>query len=136
VQSAVTFRPADRQKLADELIRFATDHRLPSSLINAADLCLEEHITNIINHGYESPAEHEIIVRLTVQAEQFQVEVEDDGKAFNPLNAPEVDTSVPMECKPIGGLGIHLIRRFMDDLEYRREGNKNILTMRKRLTDE
>jgi serine/threonine-protein kinase RsbW len=46
---------------------------------------------------------------------------------------PEVDTTVPLEQRPIGGLGIHLMRRFMDEIEYRSDGGKNVLRMRKRL---
>jgi anti-sigma regulatory factor (Ser/Thr protein kinase) len=51
------------------------------------------------------------------------------------LAAPEVDTTLPLEEKPVGGLGIHLIRQSVDALEYRREGNRNILVMTVRIDD-
>jgi len=60
--------------------------------------------------------------------------VEDDGKPFDPTQAPVVDTSLPLEKKPIGGLGIHLIRRAMDEMSYRRQANRNVLRMVKRLS--
>jgi hypothetical protein len=56
-----------------------------------------------------------------------------NGKPFNPLKNPEVNTAIPLEQRPVGGLGIHLMRRFMDELEYRRESGQNVLTMRKHL---
>ena len=57
----------------------------------------------------------------------------DDGKALNPLEKEEVDTTRSVEEKPIGGLGIHFARKLLDGLEYKRKANKNLLTMRKKL---
>jgi anti-sigma regulatory factor (Ser/Thr protein kinase) len=131
----VRFKPAERRRLVDALQDFAASAQLPPEVVHAADLSLEEHITNVIDYGYTDPDKHEIIVRLQTLGNELVVEVEDDGVPFNPLDHPEVDTSLDMEEKPIGGLGIHLIRRFMDDLSYRYEGRKNILTLRKRLTE-
>jgi len=62
----------------------------------------------------------------------FVVEVSDNGKPFNPLDHPEPDLNQPLEERPIGGLGIHLIRKFVDQLAYRRDAGRNILTLRKR----
>jgi len=61
------------------------------------------------------------------------VEVEDDGRQFNPLELPEPDLEKKLEERPIGGLGIHLVRNLMDELEYRRTHNKNILIMKKKI---
>lgn len=115
------------------LREFATRAQLPTSVVHAADLSLEEHITNVINYGFADPEHHEIKVCFGVEGGDLVVQVEDDGQPFNPLDRPEVDTSLDLADKPIGGLGIHLMRRFMDQLSYRYEGSKNVLTMRKRL---
>jgi anti-sigma regulatory factor (Ser/Thr protein kinase) len=96
-------------------------------------LCLEEHITNVIQYGFGDSGLHEIVVSLALDQDCLVVEVKDDGKAFDPLKNPEVNTSVPLEKRPVGGLGIHLMRRFMDELKYRRTSGQNVLTMRKRL---
>ena len=56
--------------------------------------------------------------------------MEDDGRPFNPLNVPEPDTKQLLEVRPIGGLGIHLVRKLIDELEYRRQNDKNILIMK------
>jgi len=112
---------------------FAQANQLPSSVVQAADLCLEEHITNVINYGYQDDKAHQILVRFTIENNSMVIEVEDDARPYNPLARGAVDTSVPLGEKPIGGLGIHLMRSFMDELNYRREANANILQMRKRL---
>jgi anti-sigma regulatory factor (Ser/Thr protein kinase) len=132
VEIVLTNEPRDRQRLVSALKTFAREQHLPDAVRHAADLALEEHLTNIVRYGYGDARPHEILVRFEIEADLLMIQVEDDGKPFNPLQRPEVDTSVPLEKKPIGGLGIHLIRQFMDQVQYRREGEKNVLTMRKR----
>jgi anti-sigma regulatory factor (Ser/Thr protein kinase) len=133
LQAVLKFKPSERRSVVDALNDFARSANLPGSVVQAADLCLEEHLTNVINYGLQDTPTQEILVRLALENGELIVEVRDAGKAFDPLQRAEVDTSVPLENKPIGGLGIHLMRRFMDDLQYRRESGQNILTMRKRL---
>lgn len=125
--------PGQKAALLIALEEFAQKHDLPASVRRAADLAIEEHLTNIIRYAYEDALPHDILVRFGFEKGCFCIEVEDDGKPFNPLQRPEVDTSVPLDAKPVGGLGIHLIRRFMDSVDYRREGCKNILRMCKLL---
>ena len=57
----------------------------------------------------------------------------DEGIAFNPLNKKDPDISLKAEDREIGGLGIYMVKKSMDDVTYQREGNKNILTIRKRI---
>ena len=125
-------QPREKQKVVQALEQFGRDHQLPAEILQAADLALEEHLTNLMTYGFADTTEHQIEVRFALGS-HFVIEVEDDGTPFNPLQAPEVDTTVPLEQRPIGGLGIHLMRRFMDEIEYHSEGGKNILRMRKRL---
>ena len=126
-------KPEEGARLLQALEAFAAEHRLPAKVRQAADLALEEHLTNVRKYAYTDAAPHEIHIRLSCDERALHVEVEDDGRAFNPLEAPHVDTSVPLEQRSIGGLGIHLLRQFMDELDYRREGSRNILRMTKRL---
>ena len=105
----------------------------PPDLVYQVDLVLEELIVNTVNYGYDDDARHEIEVTLTSDEDVFTVEIIDDGHAFNPLkDAPEPDLDAGIEDRPIGGLGIHLMRVMMDDVHYRREENKNHLTLIKR----
>lgn len=133
MQVVLTNQPKEKRKVLEALQKFARDHRLPEKVVQAADLSLEEHLTNVMNYAFADSQVHEIRVRLELTGGGLQIEVEDDGKPFNPLEHPGPDLTVPLEKRPIGGLGIHLIRSFMDELDYRREGTRNIFQMRKRL---
>ena len=133
MEIVLTNRPEEKPRLLRALEAFAAEHRLPAKVLQAADLALEEHLTNVSKYAYADTALHEIRVRLSSDERALVVEVEDDGRAFNPLEAPPVDTSIPLEERSIGGLGIHLMRRFMDTLDYRRESGRNILRMTKHL---
>jgi anti-sigma regulatory factor (Ser/Thr protein kinase) len=126
-------QPEERRRLLMALEGFAREEQLTAKALQAADLALEEHLTNVWKYGFADTAEHEIRVRLRREGGLLRIEVEDDGRAYNPLERPPVDTSVPLEEREVGGLGIHLMRQFMDELDYRREGGRNILSMTKRL---
>jgi anti-sigma regulatory factor (Ser/Thr protein kinase) len=132
LQIVLKNQPREKQKVVQALEQFGRDHQLPAAVVQAADLALEEHLTNLMNYGFADNREHQIKVRFSM-ASHFIIEVEDDGPPFNPLQLPAVDTTMPLERRPIGGLGIHLMRRFMDEIEYHSEGGKNVLRMRKRL---
>jgi anti-sigma regulatory factor (Ser/Thr protein kinase) len=124
-------RPAELERLSQAVEAYAEAHRLPPAILHAVNLCLDEVVTNIISYGYEDQADHQIMVRLSLRAGELTIEIEDDGKPFNPLTAPEPDLYKPMEERPIGGLGIHLLRKVMDDMEYRRQQDRNVLILRK-----
>ena len=120
--------------LAERVERFGAEQRLPASVVNALNVALDEAVSNAINHGYEAGAPGEIAVRLRRDADRVEVEVEDDGRPFDPLQAPPPDLSLPLERRPIGGLGIHLIRNLMDEVSYARIGGRNVLKMVKHLS--
>jgi len=126
-------QPEELPRLRRALEDFAREHALPERAVQAADLALEEHLTNVLAYAYADQAAHDILIRLAIEGRSLQIEVADDGRPFNPLSRPAPDTSLPLDHRPPGGLGIHLIRQFMDELDYRREADRNILRMRKRL---
>jgi sigma-B regulation protein RsbU (phosphoserine phosphatase) len=127
-------RSSELQRLASELERFAQNHRIPEPDIHAFSLSLDELVTNTIAYGYDDQGPHEILVRLTLANGRLSAEVEDDGRPFNPLTAPQPDLTSAVEDRPVGGLGIHLVRSLMDHVDYRRESGKNHLLMRKQLS--
>ena len=133
VELILTNEPDDRKRLHSALEEFAAEHSISAKALRAADLALEEYLTNVFTHGFEQRGAHAAVIRMAVDAPWLKIEVEDEGKPFNPLEHPKVDTTKPLAEKEIGGLGIHLMRQFMDDLDYRRSGRTNLLTMRKRL---
>jgi sigma-B regulation protein RsbU (phosphoserine phosphatase) len=127
-------RTAELQRLASEVERFAQSHRIPDTDLQALSLALDEVITNVIGYGYDDQGPHEILVRLTLANGRMSAEVEDDGRPFNPLTAPHPDLTSSVEDRPVGGLGIHLVRSLMEQVDYRRESGKNHLIMSKRLS--
>lgn len=121
------------ERLHDAVAELGEAGNWSPDLVYQVDLVLEELIVNTVNYGYDDDASHEIEVTLISDEDVFTVEIIDDGHAFNPLNdAPEPDLDLGIEDRPIGGLGIHLMRVMMDDVHYRREQNKNHLTLIKR----
>ena len=98
------------------------------------NLALEEIVTNIINHGYEGKEEYSISIRFTLEKHNMRIQIKDWAPAFNPLDLPEPDDiDKPIEERNSGGLGIHLVKKFTDNFNYRRSDNKNIVTLIKSL---
>jgi phosphoserine phosphatase RsbU/P len=114
------------------LTEFGRQHGLAHNVVHDLNLALEEILTNIISYGYTDSREHEIGVRVSMQPGEVKAEVEDDGQPFNPLDMPEPDTAKSLEERTIGGLGIHLVRKLMDGLEYKRQADSNLLTLKKK----
>ncbi len=115
------------------LDRFAAEHGVPPQWNTPLHLALEEHLTNIVAHGFKPGQAGTIWVRFAKEPTAILIEIEDDAGAFNPTEAPEVNTALPLDAKPLGGLGVHILRKSVDELEYRRTRDRNVLTIRKRL---
>ncbi len=105
----------------------------PSDFAFQVALVLEELIVNIVNYGHDDDASHEIEIALTSAADALTIEIADDGRAFNPLSESlEPNLEIGLEDRPVGGIGLHLVRAMVDDLHYRREHGRNHLTLIKR----
>lgn len=103
----------------------------PDEVIFAVELTLEEMITNTIKYGYRDEGMHHIDVGIRLGAGKVSVEICDEGEAFDPFSQEEPDTSLPAEERPVGGLGIHLVKNMLDSCHYAREGGKNIVRVEK-----
>ena len=128
-------RLAEIGKAVDRIEVFGAAHGLSPEVVFKVNLALEEVVANIISHAYDNEDEHQIAIRVALDGDGVSVRVEDDGRAFNPLDAPRPDLGLDLAERPIGGLGVHIVRSVMDALEYRREDGRNILIMRKRTGD-
>ncbi|MCU0559298.1 MAG: ATP-binding protein [Desulfobacterales bacterium] len=124
---------SELQTLGRRLESIGVDLKLSKRCLFELNLALDELFTNIISYGYGDGHEHRIEVTLQADERMLNVTIEDDGVAFNPVErqAPCLPHSVD-DCR-VGGLGIHLIRNLMDEVCYRREGQKNILTLKKKI---
>ncbi len=114
--------------LLEQLVK---EWKIPQKVSFQINLALEEMVTNIINYGYKEKSSHTITLSFILHGNVIIIQIEDDGRAFNPLTAPEPDTTEPAEKRKIGGLGIHLVKELMDTVTYARKNDKNILTIQK-----
>jgi serine phosphatase RsbU (regulator of sigma subunit)/anti-sigma regulatory factor (Ser/Thr protein kinase) len=123
--------------LAEAVEGFLEREKLPAKLAFQLNLVLDELLTNTINYGFAKdprpPSERHIEVILRRDGKDLVMVLEDDAAAFNPLDAPPPDLDKSLEERRIGGLGIHLVRKTMDELHYERDGRMNRLTLRKHL---
>ncbi|HCE44972.1 MAG TPA: serine/threonine protein phosphatase [Lentisphaeria bacterium] len=104
---------------------------LPPQLVMELNLVLEEWIVNVISYAYADKSEHAIELRIWRDNDQLRLEIEDDGRPFDPTVQAEVDTTMSLEHRKIGGLGIHFIKKTMDRFMYRRDNGRNIVTVGK-----
>jgi anti-sigma regulatory factor (Ser/Thr protein kinase) len=109
---------------------------LAQKTVFAITLAIEEIFTNIVSYGFKDDHDHVIVVTLNREDGTLVIRIEDDGEPFNPENARKPDVNCPLEESKIGGLGIHLAKKMMDEFEYERRRNKNIITMKKYLLKE
>jgi serine/threonine-protein kinase RsbW len=94
-------------------------------------VAFEELVRNVMRHTYgESDPTREIDVELREEETSIFFSVVDNGPAFDPTAAPEVDTHAPAEDREEGGLGIHLVRGMVSEIGYERRGDRNIVTVR------
>ena len=99
------------------------------ALVGKVNLVLEELAMNTINHGHDGGL-HEISITFNSTDDALTIDIVDDGKPFDPLtDAPMPDVNAPLHERPIGGLGVFLVRKLMDELTYRREEGRNHLTL-------
>lgn len=102
---------------------------LPADWEMRINLAIEEAVVNVMQYAFDDREEHEICLEAERKDNVFTLTVSDGGRAFNPLEAPEADTTLNAEEREIGGLGIHLIRSLADEVTYRRESGRNVLSL-------
>ena len=113
-----------------EFVREGTlEASLPETLIGEVDLMVEEIFVNVCRHAYPDSAPGVVAVTYWVPAAgELKIEVADQGVEFNPLTAESADVTSDLEDRPVGGLGIFLVKTLAASLTYRREGGWNRLT--------
>lgn len=111
------------------LERFLEDRRVPADVSFSASLVLEEVTTNVIKYSYEDTKDHEILLQAHLDKGCLVLSFTDDGREFDPRRAASPDFEKPLEERPIGGLGIHLLRNLAERMDYRRLEGKNTLTV-------
>lgn len=125
----VANRVEELARIAAAVEELAEQENWPPDFLFKVNLVLEEFGINIMNYGYDDDG-HDFQINLTAEADTVTIEFIDDGKPFNPLeDNPEADTQTNVDDRPIGGLGLFLIKEMTEDFSYRREDSRNHSTM-------
>lgn len=108
---------------------------LSTAFVMSLNLVLEEAVSNIIFYAYAGKNEEDgVDITLTLEQGMLTAVVRDHGIPFDPTSREDPDIMLAVEERPIGGLGIFLIKKIMDEVSYHREDGQNIFVMRKRIT--
>ncbi len=105
---------------------------LDMSLTMSLNLAIEEAVVNVMDYAYSEGQRGDVDIEVTADQQWLTFVISDTGIAFDPTAKEDVDTTLSAEERPIGGLGIFLVRQLMDVIDYKREGDKNVLTLRKK----
>lgn len=119
--------PAISLRLEEALLSYGFT---PEEILDT-QLAVEELITNIAVHGYHGTG-GPVTVSCSLEDNSAVIQLVDSAPAFDPLSMPEPDIDAGVSDRKIGGLGIYLVRQVMDDISYRFEDGKNILTLKKK----
>lgn len=128
--------PNERERLrdlTDALDTVLANNGIDRAVIDDVRLVTEEVVANAMDHGFEAGLQHECIVEVRVAGGLLALEFRDDGRPFDPLQAEDPDLDADIADRPIGGLGVHLIRALAERVEYRHDGRHNILGVTLRL---
>lgn len=111
------------------LAALMTDWAVPPKASFAVDLVLNEAVTNVISHAFSDGTSHAIRIALTDTQESVKIEIEDDGRPFDPLSAPAMAAPTDLEHASVGGRGIHLLRSYSDEQHYAYSSGLNRLSL-------
>ena len=122
--------------LADKIDELAEEWELSPALAMNMNLVIEEAVSNIIFYAFNDDNKHEIRISISLENSSLTIKIIDDGIPFNPLAQQQPNITLPAEERPVGGLGIFLISQIMDEMNYDRIKNENILTLLKTIWHE
>lgn len=120
--------------LAEAVEIFGDEAGWGDAIVMQINLVLEELIVNVINYGYPDGRNGGIDVLVETDAEEINIRITDDGNAFDPFAVAAPDLSLDIIDRPIGGLGIHLVRNYMDTYTYHYVDKHNDVELSKRLS--
>ncbi len=120
-------------RVTEEFERFSSAHGLSDLLRRSTQVVLDELLSNTVRCGRVGDRELTIDVGFHLDADTLRVEIVDDGTPFNPLEKESPDTTLPLELRPVGGLGVMLVRHLVDEITYGYEGGRNRVLLGKRL---
>lgn len=105
---------------------------LPAEIRRDVVVSLDEILSNVLKYSHDDDLDHQFSYRCVVDGDQLEVRLIYAGREFDPTRVADPQTDLDLDDRPVGGLGIYLVKQLMDDIEYRREGGLNHLVIRKR----
>ncbi|MEI6070018.1 MAG: ATP-binding protein, partial [Methylococcaceae bacterium] len=118
------------KKLADAVNSVLPDYNLTFF----ANLCLEELITNIIHHGLKDAVDRFIQIQISLADEWLEIIIKDDAPRFDPfMQTTKPNLELDSNERQIGGLGIHMVKKLMDDVHAYYDGTGNLIVLHKNL---
>ena len=145
---ALRYTPSQEQNILDEAITLKNDIRevealgafvkqvagqlsLDKSMVGKLRLAVEEAVVNVMEYAYPKGTTGDVNIRATSNGRRLKFIITDTGVSFNPTEVAAADTTLSAEERPVGGLGILLVRELMDSINYERIDGKNVLTLTK-----
>jgi len=107
---------------------------IPAAMGFTLDLVLEEAFTNVVKYAFGDDQAHEILLEFEKTDQLLEIRLIDDGLSYDPTQKADPDIEAPVEDRQVGGLGIFLIKQFMDSVDYQRKDNKNYLILTKQIS--
>lgn len=130
----LTNRLSELAKIQEALETHAKSLGVPADMLMPLNLVIEEAFTNIVNYAYADQEQHTIAISINREGQQLVITLTDDGESYDPTQKADPDIELPVEQRQVGGLGIFLIRKIMDKVEYERKDNKNNLILTKNIS--
>lgn len=118
------------------LMQLSSNWNIPAKLITTINLAIEEAFSNTVNYAFQDGQVHQIGITFIKKANTLEIIMIDDGLAYDPTRNEDPQVDLPASERPVGGLGIFLIKKLMDDVEYQRKDNKNHLKLTKHISNE
>jgi len=122
-------------RIARQVEQYLQKNKISEPIVNKILLCVDELFTNIITHAYHDKLDHAVLLECRIFENRLELELRDDGVPFDPTSQNRPNINQPIDQRNIGGLGIHLIQMLMDKVEYKREGDFNVLIVTKFLNN-
>jgi serine/threonine-protein kinase RsbW len=126
--------PGQVAGVAAAFAEFADAHAVPAAIRRSMSVALDELLNNTIAYGFAGREGGEVRIEVQLRADRLCATLSDDGGPFDPLNVAAPDTALSVEERQTGGLGIHLVRRLMDEVSYHRRADRNVVILAKLLT--
>ena len=135
-QMSVSADPGGVREVNAAFAAFAQDVDLPEAVRRSFNVALDELLANVLSHGQAERAASSVTVEVELDEESVTVVLTDDGTPFDPFARDAPDTTLSVEERPIGGLGIHLVGKLMDKVSYQRRDDRNVVVLVKQLVND